>query len=431
MNEATQEDSILNSISSLPETVLTQHTPMMQQYLSIKRNHVDELLFYRMGDFYELFYSDAEVAADLLDITLTSRGKSAGEPIPMAGIPYHAAEGYLAKLVKQGISVAIAEQTGDPETSKGPVERKVVRIITPGTLTDDALLNENRDNLVACINQKDRSFGLAYLDISSARFSVIELVSEDDLETELQRLQPAEIIYLEGLSTKPFYNQANAKTRPNQDFDIDNSRRYLCSQFGTKDLLAFDCDSLTVGLGAAGCLLQYVKDTQKTEIPHIKSIKVENNEDAVILDASTRKNLELEFNLSGGQENTLFSVMNTSVTNMGTRLFRRWLQRPLTNVEEINKRLKTISLLVEKRQFEETRLALKLIGDIERIVSRIALRTARPRDLTKLAVSLSSLPDLRRSLELIKDTNLSSLADKTKSHSNTINLLNKAIEDGA
>ena len=429
MNEATKENSISNSRPSLPETVLTQHTPMMQQYLSIKGNYVDELLFYRMGDFYELFYNDAELAADLLDITLTSRGKSAGEPIPMAGIPYHAAEGYLAKLVKQGISVAIAEQTGDPDTSKGPVERKVVRIITPGTLTDDALLNENRDNLVACINQKDRSFGLAYLDISSARFSVIELVSEDDLETELQRLQPAEIIYLEGLSIKPFHNQANAKTRPNQDFDIDNSRRYLCSQFGTKDLLAFGCDSLTVGLGAAGCLLQYVKDTQKTEIPHIKSIKVENNKDAVILDAATRKNLELEINLSGGQENTLFSVMNTSVTNMGTRLFRRWLQRPLTNVEEINKRLKTISLLVEKRQFEETRLALKLIGDIERIVSRIALRTARPRDLTKLAVSLSSLPDLRRSLELIKDTNLSSLADKTGNHSNTINLLNKAIEE--
>ncbi len=408
---------------------MAEHTPMMQQYLSIKKNYSDELLFYRMGDFYELFYNDANLASDLLDITLTSRGKSAGEPIPMAGIPYHAAESYLAKLVKQGLSVAIAEQIGDPATSKGPVERKVVRIITPGTLTDDALLNEYTDNLVACINQQDHIFGLAYLDISCGRFCVAELKGRDDLEAELQRLQPAEIIHSEGFKIKSLHDLKNAKIRSDSDFDIGNARRSLCSQFGTKDLLSFNCESLTAGLGAAGCLLQYVKDTQKAEIPHIRSIKLENHDDALILDASTRRNLELELNLSGGEENTLYTVMNTSVTTMGTRLFRRWLKRPLSNREEINRRQKSISLLIENRQFEYVRQALKLVGDIERIASRIALRTARPRDLNKLAISLHSLPDLQKSLRVIDDENLSSLLERTGNHQYTAELLSRALED--
>ena len=286
------------------------HTPMMQQYWQLKNQHPDQIMFYRMGDFYELFYDDAKKAAHLLDITLTSRGQSAGQAIPMAGIPHHSVEGYLAKLVKLGESVVICEQVGDPATSKGPVERQVVRIITPGTITDEALLDEYQDSLIAAILGEEQLFGLAVLDISSGRFQVQEVQNENSLLAELARYNPAELLLPEDsplLGLLPA--QRSRQQRPVWEFDIDSAHKALCQQLGTKDLRGFGCDNLTLALGAAGCLLQYAKDTQRTALPHIRNLSHEQASDSVVLDAATRRNLELDHNLSGGRDNTLLSVV--------------------------------------------------------------------------------------------------------------------------
>ncbi|MCU7890392.1 MAG: hypothetical protein KZQ78_01780 [Candidatus Thiodiazotropha sp. (ex Ustalcina ferruginea)] len=253
----------------------TQHTPMMQQYLRIKGDHPDMLLFYRMGDFYELFFADAERAARLLDITLTKRGQSAGKPIPMAGVPYHAAEGYLARLVKQGESVAICEQIGDPATSKGPVERKVVRIVTPGTLTDEALLEERRENLLVAINEQNSGYGLAALDLASGRFTLQQLDGLEALSGELERLNPAELL-LDEDSTLPeqITLRSGVTRRPAWHFDLDSAEQLLTRQFGTRDLGGFGCQDQPLAVGAAGCLLQYVEETQFGALPHIRGLRV-------------------------------------------------------------------------------------------------------------------------------------------------------------
>ncbi len=375
-----------------PDT--SQHTPMMRQFLAIKEAHPDELLFYRMGDFYELFYSDAEIAAPVLDITLTSRGKSAGEPIPMAGVPFHAAENYLAKLVRAGFSVAIAEQIGDPNESKGPVERKVVRVVTPGTLTDESLLDASGDALIVSVFRHQLSSGIAWMDLSSGRFLVTEVEGDEALSAELQRLSPAELLLPEEASISTLADQVAVRRLASWQFDEDSARTQLNQHFQTRDLSGFGCDGLSLAIAAAGCLLDYVKDTQRNELPHLTSIRHERQSDSVILDAATRRNLEIDLNLHGGEDNTLFSVYNSTVTAMGTRHLKRWLHRPVTVRSVLEDRLDAVSCLSQNYAFETTRQSLKSISDLERILARVALRSSRPRDLTRLRDSLWALPAL-------------------------------------
>ena len=372
----------------------SQHTPMMRQFLAIKEAHPDELLFYRMGDFYELFYRDAEIAAPVLDITLTSRGKSAGEPIPMAGVPFHAAENYLAKLVRAGFSVAIAEQIGDPNESKGPVERKVVRVVTPGTLTDESLLDASGDALIVSVFRHQLSSGIAWMDLSSGRFLVTEVEGDEALSAELQRLSPAELLLPEEASIPALADQVAVRRLASWQFDEDSARTQLNQHFQTRDLSGFGCDGLSLAIAAAGCLLDYVKDTQRNELPHLTSIRHERQSDSVILDAATRRNLEIDLNLHGGEDNTLFSVYNSTVTAMGTRHLKRWLHRPVTVRSVLEDRLDAVSCLTQNYAFETTRQSLKSISDLERILARVALRSSRPRDLTRLRDSLWALPAL-------------------------------------
>ena len=385
-----------------PET--SQHTPMMRQFLAIKEAHPDELLFYRMGDFYELFYRDAEIAAPVLDITLTSRGKSAGEPIPMAGVPYHAAESYLAKLVRAGYSVAIAEQIGDPNESKGPVERKVVRVVTPGTLTDESLLDASGDALIVSVFRHQLRAGIAWMDLSSGRFLVTEVEGDEALSAELQRLSPAELLLPEDASITTLADHVAIRRLATWQFDEDSARTQLNQHFQTRDLSGFGCDELSLAIAAAGCLLDYVKDTQRNELPHLTSIRHERQSDSVILDAATRRNLEIDLNLHGGEDNTLFSVYNSTVTAMGTRHLKRWLHRPVRVRSVLEDRLDAVSRLAQNYAFETTRQALKPISDLERILARVALRSSRPRDLTRLRDSLWALPALVTATP--QDTNL-------------------------
>jgi len=412
------------------ESSSTQHTPMMQQFLRIKAEHPNDILFYRMGDFYELFFDDAKRASQILDITLTARGKANGNPIPMCGVPYHSAESYLGKLVKQGYSVAICEQVGDPETSKGPVERQVVRVLTPGTISDEALLDANRDNLLVAIAGSDQRIGLASLDMSSGRFQLLELASEEELLSELQRLNPVEILLADTFQDYDFFNlRQGVKRRPDWEFDLDSALRLLCKQFGTKDLSGFGCDHLSVAISAAGCLLQYARDTQRGALPHIRSIAAENRDEAVALDASSRRNLELDINLSGGQENTLFDVLDTSATSMASRLLRRWLNRPLQNLTILQARQQSIAALHNNYLYETLHEYLKQVGDMERILTRVALRSARPRDLTRLHESLAVLPQLASGLANIPADHLSELARLAEPMPELVELLDSAIKE--
>ncbi len=383
------------------------HTPMMQQYLRIKAEHADTLLFYRMGDFYELFYQDAQKAAELLDISLTKRGASNGKPIPMAGVPYHAAENYLARLLQLGESVAICEQVGDPATSKGPVERKVVRVLTPGTVTDEALLNEGNENLLVAVLPRESNtstlFGIASLDLASGRFSVSEVTSEASLQAELQRLQPAELLYPDTLQWQTSWHGCEARrARPDWEFASDSAHSLLCRQFNVQHLDGFGVSHLTTALGAAGAILNYVKLTQRAALPHIQAIHVEQSSDAVQMDAATQRNLELIASLSGGTT-SLFSTINCTATAMGARLLKRWLQRPIRNNDELQRRYQAVSAL-QKQDLTTLEQHLRAIGDLERVLSRVALRSARPRDLTRLRSALQALPELKA--ELYSQTDL-------------------------
>ncbi len=409
-------------------TDIASHTPMMQQFLRIKAEHPDELVFYRMGDFYELFFEDAKKAAHLLDITLTARGKSGGEPIPMCGIPYHSADGYLSKLVRHGVSVAVCEQVGDPATSKGPVERKVVRVITPGTLTDEALLDDTRDNLLVAINEIEGNFGLAHLDVGSGRFQVLEVIGEEQLSAEIERLDPAEIL----LSTdfpaiEKLTRRRGVRTRPEWDFDLDTAHKLLTEQFKTKDLSGFGCDHLSVAISSAGCLLAYTQETQRTALPHINKIAHENRADTVTLDAATRRNLELDTNLNGEEDNTLFSVLNRCATAMGSRFLRRWLNRPLRNIHVLQQRQNAIQTLKKNFLFEQLHEELKSIGDMERILGRLALRSARPRDLSRLLSSIAIFPKVQSLLQNTESDLLKKLAKEISTFPELVELLDKAI----
>jgi DNA mismatch repair protein MutS len=406
------------------------HTPMMRQYLAIKAEYPDMLLFYRMGDFYELFYDDAKRAAKLLDITLTARGKSAGNPIPMAGVPYHAVEGYLAKLVRKGESVAICEQTGDPAASKGPVERKVTRIVTPGTLTDEALLPETRDNLVAAVFAEGEHIGIAWLDLAGGRFRLTEVAEREALAAEIQRLRPAELIVDEDQPLDPaLAAEARVTRRPPWHFELDSATRLLCAQFGVHDLAGFECDGFPRGVSAAGALLQYVNDTQKATLPHLSSISVERHSDAILMDGPTRRNLELEHSLSGHHEHTLAGVMDRCKTPMGSRLLRRWIQRPLRDAGVLRGRYQSIEALLTRGAVEAVQASVDGVGDVERILARVALRSARPRDLRQLAEALSRLPELRQRLGELDSPLLSGLREQIGEHGRERDLLARAIID--
>ncbi len=406
------------------------HTPMMRQYLAIKAEYPDMLMFYRMGDFYELFYDDARRAASLLDITLTARGKSGGNPIPMAGVPYHAVEGYLAKLVRKGESVAICEQVGDPATSKGPVERKVMRVVTPGTLTDEALLSAERDNVVAAVFEHGEIYGIAWLDLSAGRFRLTEAPDVEAVQGEIERLRPAELIVDEDNPLDgAFGEHIRVTRRPPWHFELDSATRLLCNQFGTRDLSGFGCEDFPRGIAAAGALLQYVNDTQKAALPHLQSIRVELRTDAVIMDGPTRRNLELEESLSGHHQHTLAGVMDHCQTAMGSRLLRRWIQRPLRNTAVLKARYQALDAMIMSGQIEPLQEQLNGIGDVERILARVALRSARPRDLRQLCETVSRLPALRQHLAGVESPLLAELADQVGEHRETFHLLDKAIVD--
>ncbi|MGE3919624.1 MAG: DNA mismatch repair protein MutS [Gammaproteobacteria bacterium] len=378
---------------------MQQHTPMMQQYLRIKAQHPDMLLFYRMGDFYELFFDDAHKAAQLLNITLTHRGQSAGQPIPMAGVPYHAAESYLAKLIKQGESIAICEQIGDPATSKGPVERKVTRIITPGTVSDEALLDAKQDNPLCAILQNEDHFGIATLEMSSGRIHLLQVHHFSQLNNELSRIHPAEILLLNDFPVDKLHLGKTAiRNRPQHEFDLDNAKRLLSKQFHTQDLSGFGCDDHPLATAAAGCLLHYLEETQRVSVPHIRTLYIERRDDHIILDAITRRNLELTQNLSGGHENTLFAILDHCATPMGSRLLRRYIQQPLRDQQSIFQRQEVLAECIRTKRYEIISERLRGIGGIDRIIARIGLKSARPRDLVQLRYALTILPDLQSQL---------------------------------
>lgn len=373
------------------------HTPMMQQYLRIKSDYPDMLLFYRMGDFYELFFDDARRAAELLDLTLTHRGQSADKPIPMAGVPYHAVENYLARLLKKGESVAICEQIGDPATSKGPVEREVTRIVTPGTITDEALLEARRDNLLLAIYRQKSQYGLAWVDLSGGRFHLMQVADDSALEAALGHLQPAEILIPEesqygGLGHYP------VKTRPAWEFDLQQAYRLLCQQFAVSHLEGIAGKDYLITYPAAGCLLTYLNTTQQQALPHLKHLTLEKNDDYLQVDAATQKHLELFENYQGGQENTLIDVLDHTSNPMGSRLLKRWLGRPLSQHALIQERQSVVQEFIHNKQEAILKPLLRQLGDIERIASRIALKSARPRDLAQLRHALRLLPDLHSTL---------------------------------
>ncbi|HKX58085.1 MAG TPA: DNA mismatch repair protein MutS, partial [Steroidobacteraceae bacterium] len=319
------------------------HTPMMQQYLRIKAEHPHVLLFYRMGDFYELFYDDARRGSKLLDIVLTQRGESGGAPIPMAGVPVEKLDSYLARLVKKGEPVAICEQTGEVGKSKGPVTREVVRIVTPGTVTDDALLDARRENLLAALAVDGERFGLAWLDLGAGRFSLLEGEGQESLTAELERLRPAELLLPEGTR---FGAAGHVVERAPWHFLHESARRALTAQFNTRDLAGFGCEDLTLAVGAAGALLQYAKDTQKGALPHLTALTRESRDEALVMDAATRRNLELDASLAGREEATLLGVIDRTATSMGARELRRWVQRPLRDRALLRARYDAIDALI-------------------------------------------------------------------------------------
>ncbi len=401
------------------------HTPVMQQYLRLKAQHPDTLLFYRMGDFYELFFDDAKRAARLLDITLTARGQSAGQPIPMAGVPYHSAESYLARLVRKGESVAICEQIGDPAKSKGPVERQVVRVVTPGTVTDDAFLDARRDNLLAALYRERDGFGLAWLELSSGRFSVLEGTGDEALSSEIERLRPAELLLPE--QTPAAGVQCHTRERPIWHFDLETSTRTLCEQFGTRDLSGFGCDGYGFAIRAAGCLLQYVRDTQKAALPHLRGLRTEERSDAVLLDAATRRNLELEISLADRPECTVAAVLDQTATAMGGRELRRWLHRPLRDRRTVELRLSAVAALIDQGLYSALHDLLNHVGDIERGLARVALKSARPRDLAQLRDALAKLPELQQLLEKEEAPLLQQLRQQVGTYPDIHALLARAI----
>lgn len=408
------------------------HTPMMRQYLAIKSQHPEILLFYRMGDFYELFFDDAKKAADWLGITLTHRGKAKGEPIPMAGVPYHAVDNYLARLVKQGKSVAICEQVGDPATSKGPVERKVVKVITPGTLSEESLLEDDSENLLAAVYHSksgsiDCPYGLAWMDLAGGQFYCNHFSELDSLYSELARLKPAEV--LAETSFCEILKQRNyvTKEQPEWQFDYQQNFQQLTSHFKVADLAGFGCNQMDSAVCAAGVVLNYAKLTQQNRLAHIKNLSPFDNNSLLQLNTFTRKHLEITENIFADNEITLFNVINRCKTAMGTRLLKSWLHAPLINSNAINLRLNKVDALAKQLDLDELRQHLAPIRDLQRILTRIALNSCRPRDLSGLRESLDALPQVHQWLSQSKHPILAEIATALPFHKQVQELLEGAI----
>ena len=415
---------------------LAAHTPLMQQYLSIKAQHPNTLVLFRMGDFYELFYDDARKAARLLNITLTRRGESAGQPVVMAGVPVHAMEQYLARLIKAGESAVIAEQVGEPGLDKGPMRREVVRIVTPGTATDDSLLDPRAQNLLVAIckltTRDGERYGCAWMELSSGRFSLLETTREADLRAELHRLRPSELL-LADHDGAPADLGFDATRRPPWHFDPASAYRLLLTQFGTKDLRGFGCEGMDAAIGAAGALLQYVQDTQKSLMPHLSGVRVEQPEEALILDPSTRRNLEIDRRLSGELDNSLLHVFDSCITAMGSRALARWLLRPLRDRNELDGRYGAIANLLdherEHRRLSAVRDALRNVADLERILARCALRSARPRDLAGLRDTLVMLPTMASLTSHLEAPRLQTLTQALSPHADLAAQLQRALHE--
>ena len=412
-----------------PEPTKSGHTPMMQQYLALKAEYPDMLLFYRMGDFYEMFYGDAERAAKLLDITLTTRGQSAGQPIRMAGVPFHAVEQYLAKLVKLGESVAICEQVGDVATSKGPVERKVTRIVTPGTLTDSALLPASRESYLAAVHVAGGTAGIAWIALASGSLRVCE-VAPARLEAELERLQPAEILAPHELALAP--RAAAVKRLDPWQFDAAGAKRELARQFGTVDLSGFGCDGMDTAIAAAGALLAYCRHTQQSALPHVTGLRVERESEFVLMDAATRRNLEITETIGGAEAPTLFSLLDRCATGMGSRRLRHWLHHPLRDTSVLVRRHAAIAALVHpssRLRHDQVRERLAGWSDVERITARVALRNARPRDLAGLRDTLAALPQLHAALAGCGEPGLEALADSLRPAPEALEVLARTLKE--
>lgn len=409
---------------------LSQHTPVMQQFLGFKAEYPDMLLFFRMGDFYELFYDDAKKAARLLNITLTKRGKSGGNAIPMAGVPFHAVDNYLAKLIKLGESVVICEQVGDPAISKGPVERKVVRIITPGTITEDVLLNERVSNILLSVHQNKHQLGLASVELSSGQVSILEASVNDSLNDLIEQYQPAEILISESsdlaIENVPF---RTITKRPEWHFNESSADSIIKEQYKVNDLSGFGCQDMSASISALGCLVQYLNETQKIGLPHLQPPKINIENDIIQIDAVSRRNLEIDTCLVEGKSHSLINVLDTTSTVMGSRLLRRWCQQPIRDHDLLKLRHDAVEKLIHNRTHSDFHASMRGICDIERIISRVALKSARPRDLIQLRDSLSLIPAIKKELEKIDSPKLNSLDKDIHLFPELQDTLNKALID--
>ncbi len=420
------------------------HTPLMAQYLRIKAEHPDTLVLFRMGDFYELFYDDARRAARLLNITLTQRGESAGAPVVMAGVPYHQLDNYLGKLIRQGESAVIVEQVGevgaDPSSAvraspdKGPMRREVARIVTPGTATDEALLDPAVANRIAAVCMLEARYGLAWLDLASGQFRVLETAEPSTLAAELARIRPSELLVPDGAAL-PLNNLA-VRQRPPWHFDLASSQRKLQEAFGVKDLRGFGVQDLRAAVCAAGALHAYAAETAKAALQHVVGLSVEPTEETLLLDPATRRNLELDRTLAGESAPTLVSVLDKTVSHMGARLLRAWLMRPLRKRATLLARQGAVAELLAEPPMSDPTSALKAvrtslanIADLERITARIALRSARPRDLAGLHSTLAALPALAAALAAVETARLLSLRGSLGQHGELASKLGLALAD--
>lgn len=425
------ETTDLNDLSNLQD-----HTPMMQQYLKIKAQHPHLLLFYRMGDFYELFFDDAVEGAKLLDITLTQRGQSAGQPIPMAGVPVHAVESYLSKLISFGKSIAICEQIGDPNTNtnKGPITREVTRIITPGTVTEEHLLPEKQDNWLVALSKNTKKLSFAAVNLSGGELLLYPVKTHQEQAALLAQLRPAEILIPDSEESDWLQNHSTLEIkipltrRLDLEFDSKSGERLLQQQLGVSTLTPFG-NTADLNLGAMGALLNYLQETQKTALPHLKRFKIQTSEQLLMLDESTRRNLEIDQNLKGGKTHTLLSILDCCQTPMGSRLLRRWLTEPSRDILLIQSRQDAIQEFKTNLLYTELSPRLQSIGDIERILTRIALNNARPTDLIKLKISLTALSPILNLLEATETQKSKILKNKIQLFPNLFQLLDQALED--
>ena len=417
----------------MTEPAKNKHTPLMQQYLRIKaevsERYPEILLFFRMGDFYELFYDDARRSAELLDITLTARGQSAGEPIPMAGVPVHAVESYLARLLRKGEAVAICEQIGDPEAAKGPVERKVVRIVTPGTLTEESLLDDRGDRLLAAVAHGDDGWGVAWLDVAGGRLACSQPGGDDTLAAEMERLRPAELLAPETAALALSPDETALRRRPDWEFDPDAGVRALCRQFGVQDLSGFGIERPGADVAAAGALIGYAREMLAGELPHIDGLRVEQHSEHLLLDAATRRHLEIDRHPDGRDGNTLLGLLDRAATPMGSRLLRRWVIHPLRDRDALAARHAAVQRLLEGGAHLQVRESLAGSGDLERILTRIALGTARPRDLATLRGGMARIPGLREVLDELREPSLERLSRRLPERADLVELLRRALVD--